>query len=125
MRMKKDLTQAENRFFDMLEDGHKASNQTTTAAKCGKAYSTVLKRMGLLNNERYYVGPNPITKIKRQEIKNALYDYNENHAANHFKLNQKVKINENDIIERLKNFKAELEKEGYTVEIELTKNIYI
>jgi len=119
------LTDAENYFFDLIQTGSLVSNKTTDKAKCARAYSTVIRQMGLVNEYRKYNGPNPIDREDRLSIKKNVYKYNNDHKKTKTKAirTPSVHTHEKTLFETLKAAKIELERIGFVVEIKITKEI--
>lgn len=117
------ITKAEDAFFDLIEAGHPVNNDTTTAARCGRALSTVVRRMGYTSGE-HWAGPRPIDRRTRIKIKREFLAYNNVKKPQHEKHPAQERNTDEYLITRLKYIVEQLRAAGYEVsDIEITMKI--
>lgn len=120
------LTKAENLFFDLLEAGDPVSMATAELANCGKSFTTVIRNMGYTDGKQInpkWAYPIPISKNVRENIKKAVYQYNEEHSlkdAPTKKGKPAIKTDE-ELKAELRALKEELKKRGYKCLFRLTR----
>ena len=120
------ITQAEERFFTLIQRGKPVNNETTNLAKCGRALSTVIRKMGYVDKNGYYTGAVPIPDELKLEIKSNFINYNNRHKKAPKVSDQPAPDKSTDeyLIARLKYITDQLRARGYDIEeIKITYTI--
>lgn len=122
-----ELTHAEDKFFNLIENGARVNNKTTGRAKCGRAFSTVVRNMGYVDENGYYNGVVPIPNSVRMSVKKEFIAYNNKHKGRNGKVkpvSAPDKSTDEYLIARLKYIIDQLRARGYEVdEVKITYTI--